>query len=234
MGMFEKILADWNIDISERQLSQFEKYYELLVSWNERINLTSITEKDDVFIKHFADSIVLMNHIDLTGKSLIDIGTGAGFPGVPLKIMCPGCSVVLADSLNKRISFLQDLISELELDDIIAIHGRAEELACDDNYREKFDVASSRAVANLSTLSEYCLPFVHIGGTFVSYKSGIVDDELSSAENAICILGGTVDRVEKFSIPYTDYERSLCFINKINSTDKKYPRRSGTPSKKPL
>ncbi len=234
MEMFEKILDDWNIDLSDRQKLQFEKYYELLVSWNEKINLTSITEKEDVFVKHFADSIALIRFMDLTGRSIIDIGTGAGFPGIPLKIMCPGCKVVLADSLNKRVSFLREMISELDLDDIIAIHGRAEELAFDDEYREKFDVASSRAVANLSTLSEYCLPFVHIGGTFVSYKSGIVDDELNCAGNAIGILGGAVDRVEKFSIPYTDYERSLCFINKINSTDKKYPRKAGTPSKKPL
>ena len=171
MEIFEKILSDWNIDISDRQRLQFDRYFEHLVSWNETINLTSITEMEDVFVKHFADSIALLNHMDLSGKTLIDVGTGAGFPGIPLKIVCPGCKVVLADSLNKRISFLREMIRVLDLDDIIAVHSRAEELGCNIEYREKFDVATSRAVSNLSTLSEYCLPFVHIGGTFVSYKS---------------------------------------------------------------
>lgn len=234
MGLFEKILSDWNIEITVRQSDQFDRYFELLVFWNEKINLTSITGKDDVFVKHFADSIAMLKYADMSGKSLIDIGTGAGFPGIPLKIMCPELNVVLADSLNKRITFLNEIINELELDDIIAIHGRAEDLANDNEYREKFDVVTSRAVANLSVLSEYCLPFVNTGGTFISYKSGNVDDELSSAGHAIEVLGGKVERVEKYSIPYTDYDRSLCFIKKINATDKKYPRKAGTALKKPL
>ncbi len=232
--MFEKILDDWNIDISDRQVSLFQQYFEFLIEWNERINLTSITKKEDVFIKHFADSIALLKFVDLSGLSIIDIGTGGGFPGVPLKIMCPECKVVLADSLSKRISFLQDLIKNLELDGIIAIHGRAEDLAREDDLREKFDIVTSRAVANLSTLSEYCLPFVEKDGLFVSYKSGNIDDEISDARNALGILGGNIEKVEKYTIPFTDYDRSLVFIRRIKSTDMKYPRKAGTPSKKPL
>ena len=234
MEKFKKILSDWNIDISEEQTELFERYYDLLVSWNEKTNLTSITGKEDVYIKHFADSISLLAKTDLSGKSLIDVGTGAGFPAVPIKIMCPDCKVVLADSLNKRILFLNELISELGLKDISAIHGRAEDLGSDKLYREKFDVAVSRAVANLSTLSEYCLPFVKKDGIFVSYKSGKVDDELNGVENAVSILGGSIKEVVKFSIPYTDYERSFVFIGKIKETGRKYPRKAGTPSKDPL
>ena len=234
MDIFLKILKEWHIDISDAQMEMFQRYYDLLVSWNEKINLTSVTEKQDVFIKHFADSIVLLKYMDLTGKRVLDIGTGAGFPGVPLKIMCPGCSLVLADSLNKRIRFLDELISELDLNDIMTVHGRAEDLAFNKNYREKFDIVTSRAVANLSTLSEYCIPFVNSSGMFISYKSGSADDEISGAGNAICILGGKLDKVEKFSIPFTEYDRSLCFVSKCNITDKRYPRKAGTPSKDPL
>ena len=234
MDIFEKILSEWNIDISDKQLELFERYYDLLVSWNDKINLTSLTEREDVFVKHFADSLAVLKYTDLSGRSLLDIGTGAGFPGVPLKIMCPECSITLADSLNKRIKFLDVLIGELDLQGISAVHGRAEDLAFDDRLREGFDVVTSRAVANLSTLSEYCLPFVNINGTFVSYKSGMVDEELSCAGNAIDTLGGKINRVEKYSIPFTEYDRSICFIDKIRSTDRKYPRKAGTPSKKPL
>lgn len=234
MDIFEKILSEWNIDISDKQLELFERYYDLLVSWNDKINLTSLTEKEDVFVKHFADSLAVLKYTDLSGRSLLDIGTGAGFPGVPLKIMCPECSITLADSLNKRIKFLDVLIGELDLQGISAVHGRAEDLAFDDRLREGFDVVTSRAVANLSTLSEYCLPFVNINGTFVSYKSGMIDEELLCAGNAIDTLGGKINRVEKYSVPFTEYDRSICFIDKIRSTDRKYPRKAGTPSKKPL
>ena len=234
MDIFLKILSEWNIRISDKQMDLFERYYKLLVSWNEKINLTAVTEKDDVFIKHFADSIALIRYADLSGKRILDIGTGAGFPGVPISIMCPGCSIVLADSLNKRIRFLDELVEDLELDDIITVHGRAEDLAFDKRFREGFDVVVSRAVANMSVLSEYCLPFVKPGGVFVSYKGASVDEELSDAKNAISVLCGTVDRVEKYSIPFTEYDRSLCFINKVACTDNKYPRKAGTPSKDPL
>lgn len=234
MDIFLKILSEWNIRISDKQMDLFERYYKLLVSWNEKINLTAVTEKDDVFIKHFADSVALIRYADLSGKRILDIGTGAGFPGVPISIMCPGCSIVLADSLNKRIRFLDELVEDLELDDIITVHGRAEDLAFDKRFREGFDFVVSRAVANMSVLSEYCLPFVKPGGVFVSYKGASVDEELSDAKNAISVLCGTVDRVEKYSIPFTEYDRSLCFINKVACTDNKYPRKAGTPSKDPL
>ena len=234
MDIFDKILSEWNIGLSDKQLKLFEMYDELLISWNEKINLTSLTDKEDVFVKHFADSIAVLKYKDLSGKSLLDVGTGAGFPGVPLKIVCPDCKITLADSLNKRIKFLDVLISELDLSGSTAVHGRAEDLASDECYRERFDVVTSRAVANLSTLSEYCLPFVNINGTFVSYKSGMVDDELSCADKAIVTLGGKLSRVEKYSIPFTEYDRSLCFIDKISYTDRKYPRKAGIPLKKPL
>ena len=234
MDIFLKILSEWNIDISDRQLDLFERYYNLLISWNEKINLTAVTDREDVFVKHFADSIAVVRFEDLSGKRILDIGTGAGFPGVPISIMCPDHSVVLADSLNKRIRFLDELVEVLELDDIITVHGRAEDLAFDKRFREGFDIVVSRAVANLAVLSEYCLPFVKPDGVFISYKSASVDQELSDSQNAISVLGGKVDRVEKYSIPFTEYDRSLCFINKISCTDNRYPRKAGTPSKDPL
>lgn len=234
MNDFLKILNEWNICINDHQAESLEKYYELLITWNSKINLTSITDRKEVYIKHFADCIALCRYVDPSDRSLIDIGTGAGFPGIVLKIMCPLCHIVLADSLGKRIGFLEEVIEKLDLSDIKTIHARAEDLARDDLYRERFDIVVSRAVANLAVLSEYCLPFVNKEGIFVSYKSGIVDDELSSADNAINILGGQFDKIEKFRIPFTEYDRSLVFIQKIRETDKKYPRKAGVPSRKPL
>lgn len=234
MSGFTDCLSQMNISISEEQLDLFERYYELLISWNEKINLTSITEKEDVYFKHFADSICVLKYMDLSDKKIIDIGTGGGFPGIPIKIMCPDAGVTLLDSLQKRIGFLNEVISDLGLSDIEAVHGRAEDIAFEDRFREKYDICVSRAVANLRTLSEYCLPFVNNSGFFISYKSGSIDEELTEAENAIKVLGGQTDRTEKFSIPGTDYERSLVFIKKIVRTDKKYPRKAGTPQRKPL
>ncbi len=234
MSGFTDCLSQMNISISEEQLDLFERYYELLISWNEKINLTSITEKEDVYFKHFADSICVLKYMDLSDKKIIDIGTGGGFPGIPIKIMCPDARVTLLDSLQKRIGFLNEVISDLGLSDIEAVHGRAEDIAFEDRFREKYDTCVSRAVANLRTLSEYCLPFVNNSGFFISYKSGSIDEELTEAGNAISILGGQTDRTEKFSIPGTDYERSLVFIKKIKATDKKYPRKAGTPQRKPL
>lgn len=234
MDSFIDCIAQLNIDISNEQLDLFERYYELLISWNEKINLTAITDKQDVYIKHFADSISVLKYIDLAKKSIIDIGTGGGFPGIPIKIMCPDSKILLLDSLAKRVGFLNEVISSLGLNDISAIHGRAEDIAFEDDHREKYDIAVSRAVANLSTLSEYCLPFVNINGVFISYKSGNIDDELSGADKAINVLGGKTGSVEKFILPGTDYDRSLVFINKVKKTEKKYPRKAGTPQKKPL
>lgn len=227
-------LKQLDIEISDKQLEQFNKYYELLILWNEKMNLTSITDKNEVIDKHFVDSIMLYKYSDISNSKIIDVGTGAGFPGIPLKIMCPSCKITLLDSLAKRLNFLNEVISELALEDIVTVHGRAEDCAHNVKYREKFDYATSRAVANLSTLSEYCLPFVREGGKFVPYKSGLIDEEINNAKKALYILGGNIIDVKKFSIPDTDFDRSLVYIEKTKKTPKSYPRKAGTPSKQPL
>ncbi len=234
MELLRKSLSEWNIDIDEKKLVLFNRYYDLLVSWNEKFNLTSVTQKDEVIIKHFVDSISLMKFIDISGKKMIDVGTGAGFPGIPLKIMVPDSDIVLMDSLNKRVNFLNEVIGDLGLEGINAVHFRAEDMANDIRYRETFDIATSRAVANLTTLSEYCLPFVNIGGVFISYKSINIDEEYVTAKHAIDILGGQSDRIEKFSLPLSGPERSLVFISKKKHTPKRFPRKAGTPLKDPL
>ncbi len=234
MDLLKKCLEKWNIDIDDDKVRKFTRYYELLIEWNKKINLTSIVEKDDVVVKHFVDSIALIRFTDLTDLSVIDVGTGAGFPGIPLKIMVPDCNIVLLDSLNKRIGFLQNVIEELGLEKIETVHGRAEDTAHVSEHREKYDIVLSRAVANLSTLSEYCLPFVKDGGIFVSYKSGNSEEEINGSDNALSKLGGIIERVEKFSLPGSDYDRSLVFVKKIKKTPSCYPRKAGTPSRKPL
>lgn len=234
MDLLKKCLDEQNIDISGSQIDQFREYYELLISWNRKINLTSIVEKEDVIIKHFTDSLSMLCFIDISDKRLLDIGTGAGFPGIPLKILRPDCSVVLLDSLKKRIGFLDTVINELGLEDIETVHGRAEDIAYDPGFRESFDFVVSRAVAGLNTLSEYSIPFVKNKGYFISYKSGNVDKEIVEADNALKILGGNIDRVERFTLPDSDYERSLVFIHKTGSVSDKYPRKAGVPLKKPL
>ncbi len=234
MDLLKNALSEWNIDISEKQTKSFSLYYELLIEWNEKINLTTIVEKDDVIIKHFVDSLALLQYVDLSDKNMIDIGTGAGFPGIPIKIMKPECKIVLLDSLNKRISFLDHVISELGLTDIKTLHGRAEDVANDPGHRESYDIVLSRAVANLSTLSEYDLPFAKTGGLFISYKSGNVDEEVEGSKRAVSKLGGCIDRIERFILPCSDNERSLIFIDKKNNTPSGFPRKAGTPGKKPL
>lgn len=232
---FRNILEQWQIPFSVKQLEQLTIYYEMLVDKNKVMNLTAITEFDDVLQKHFLDSIAVARYVDLTGNlSVIDLGTGAGFPGMPLKIMFPNLKMTLADSLNKRILFLDEVIDALGLDGITTVHGRAEDLAVNGNYREQFDYCVSRAVANLSTLSEYCLPFVKLGGSFISYKSGEIEEELSAAKKAIFLLGGKVKEVVPFQLDGTDISRSFVMIGKEKKTPKSYPRKSGTPSKKPL
>lgn len=243
INILNNYAKEYDLQFSDIQLEQFNKYFELLVSWNEKINLTSITEFNDVMIKHFIDcvSIVkgketkLVNDI-LEGKklSLIDVGCGAGFPSLPLKIAFPNLKVTMLDSLNKRINFLNEVISELGLKDIEAVHGRAEDYAKPDKLREKFDIAVSRAVANLSTLSEYCLPYVKVGGIFVAYKSEIAKEELDPGMTAVSALGGKVEKIYEFTLPTTDYYRSLCVVNKIKPTSKKFPRKAGLPSKEPI
>lgn len=232
---FRNILEKWKIPFSGIQQEQLSIYYEMLVEKNKVMNLTAITEFEDVLEKHFLDSIAVACYVNLTDQlSLIDLGTGAGFPGMPLKIMFPNLKFTLADSLNKRIVFLNEVIGELKLEGITTIHGRAEDLASDKNYRERYDYCVSRAVANLSTLSEYCLPFVKVGGTFISYKSGEIEEELTAAKKAIFLLGGQMSKVIPFQLEGTDISRSFVMIEKVKKTSRAYPRKSGIPSKKPL
>ena len=221
------------IELTDSQLNAFETYYDMLIDRNKVMNLTAITEFDEVMDKHFLDSVYLFRSIKLEADyKLIDIGTGAGFPGIPLKIVFPELKITLLDSLNKRVGFLNDLIEELNLNNIEAIHGRAEDIARNKAYRASYDIAVSRAVANLSTLSEYCLPFVKIGGKFVSYKSGDCADEVDNAKAAIHLLGGKINKIDEFS--YSNNSRSFIVIDKVMNTSSKYPRKAGLPSKKPL
>lgn len=231
----KKIAEKTGIELNERQLYAFEKYYEMLIEKNKVMNLTAITEREEVINKHFIDSLSCKDIIDLEKvKDVIDVGTGGGFPGIPLKIAFPHLSIVLMDSLNKRVSFLNEVIKELGLMDIVAIHDRAEDMARNPQYREKFDLCVSRAVANLATLSEYCLPFVKNEGSFVSYKSGKADEEIKEGEKAIEILGGKIETIKNFYLPDTDMERVLIAIRKVKNTPEKYPRKAGTATKSPL
>jgi 16S rRNA (guanine527-N7)-methyltransferase len=220
---------------TKEQIEQLIQYYDYMIKINQSLNLTRIVEFEEVTVKHFLDSAALCNFISLEQpQKLLDLGTGAGFPGIPLKILFPQLKITLVDSLKKRIHFLDDVISLLQLDGICAVHARAEELAQLPDFREQFDLCTSRAVANLSTLSEYCVPFVKVGGQFISYKSGEVEEELNQAKGAIKKLGGTISRVEHFSLPESELQRTFVFIEKIKRTEKKFPRKAGTPSKVPL
>lgn len=233
--IFENKLNALGIILTDTQKEQFDKFYELLVEWNKVMNLTGITDYEEVNEKHFVDSVSLVKAIDIKKvDTVIDIGTGAGFPGIPLKIAFPHLKVVLLDSLNKRINFLNAVINELGLKDIKTIHGRAEDYAKQAEHREQFDICVSRAVANLSTLSEYCIPYVKVDGMFIPYKSGEIDEEVQQAKKAIHILGGELEEVIKFQLPDTEINRSFVKISKVQNTQKKYPRKAGLPAKEPL
>ena len=230
---FKQGLVNLKLELNEKQIEQFLKYYEMLIEKNKVMNLTAITEYDEVIEKHFLDSISLCQVYDLSKPvKILDMGTGAGFPGIPLKIAFPEVEITLADSLNKRIKFLDEVVAELGLEKVTTVHARAEELARNKDHRESYDLVVSRAVANLSTLGEYCIPFVKMGGSFVSYKSGEVDEEVNAAGKAIKILGGQIKDVYKFDL--SDQKRSFVTIEKIKTTPKTYPRKAGTPSKEPL
>lgn len=234
---FEQILKEYlkeiKIELTKEQIEQFYKYMELLLEWNEKINLTAITEPKEVILKHFVDSLTIVKYIE-NGTSLVDMGTGAGFPGIPLKILRPDIKITLVDSLNKRINFLNEVISNLKLKNIETIHSRAEEFGKNKKYRESFDIATSRAVANFSTLSEYLIPLVTKNGKVIYMKGSDVKEELEEAKNAIKILGGKIEEQEDFYLPKSDIKRNIIIVKKVEKTPSRYPRKPGTPSKEPI
>lgn len=237
MIQLQKQAQEIGIILTEKQIAQFQTYYDRLIETNKVMNLTAITELEEVISKHFIDSLLLIQaYPDIAGQKLkvLDLGTGAGFPGIPLKIAFPSLQITLMDSLNKRVKFLKSVIDELKLCDIEAVHGRAEEAARNTTYREQFDLCVSRAVANLATLSEYTLPFVKIGGICIPYKAAGVEEEVDTAKKAIQILGGKLTTVKKVALPETEIERSFILIDKVKKTPKTYPRKPGTASKEPI
>ena len=235
MSEIKEVFDKMHIELPDGALELLNRYYEMLIDTNKVMNLTTITEYSEVVIKHFADSAAIGCITDMNGNiDVIDVGTGAGFPGIVLKIVYPQLSVVLLDSLNKRVNFLKNVITELGLTGISAIHGRAEDIARNKDYREKFDLCVSRAVANMSSLSEYCLPFVKVGGRFIPYKADGCDEEVKTASKAVNILGGKIQKIESYVIPDTDICRKFVVIDKLRNTSAKYPRKAGLPTKEPL
>lgn len=222
-----------NIEITQEQAQQFYKYMQLLLEWNEKMNLTAITEPEEVILKHFIDSITIKQYMD-KAETVLDIGTGAGFPGIPLKILGKNKEFTLLDSLNKRIIFLQTVIDELKLSNIQAIHGRAEEFIKQKNKSEGYDIVVSRAVARLNVLLEYMLPFVKIGGKCICMKAFDIEEELNAAKKAIEILGGQIEKIDTITLPNSDIQRKIIIIKKVKNTPSKYPRKAGTPAKEPI
>lgn len=231
--LMDNYLKELDIELSDLQLNQFYRYMNLLIEWNKVMNLTGITDPEEIIIKHFIDSLTVLDKIDKR-DSIIDVGTGAGFPGIPIKIAFPETKVVLLDSLNKRIKFLNEVIEQLQLDNIETIHGRAEDYGKDKKHREKYDIAIARAVAPLNILLEYLMPFTKVKGKVLCMKASNSEEEIKNSSNAIKILGGELVNTEEFCIPTTDIKRRIIQVNKVKETNKKYPRKAGTPSKEPL
>ena len=238
LKIFYKGLEELGIELSKEQIDQFIKYYEMLVEKNKVMNLTAITEFNEVIVKHFIDSLALVKVVDKddlsNGISIIDIGTGAGFPGIPLKIAFPNINITLLDSLNKRINFLKEVSDELGFEGIDFIHGRSEDFGRNPQFREKFDICVSRAVANLATLSEFCVPFVKVGGSFISYKAGDCGEEVKESMKAVEKMGGKIINQLEYMVPTSDLNRVLLFIEKEKATPKSFPRKAGTPAKEPI
>lgn len=231
--LMKENLTELKIELSDEQLEQFYDYMNVLIEWNKFMNLTGITEPEEVITKHFIDSLTVLDKVD-KNASVIDVGTGAGFPGIPIKIAFPETKVVLLDSLNKRIKFLNEVIKKLKLKEIETIHGRAEEYGRNKNHREKYDIAIARAVAPLNVLLEYLMPFVKVSGKCLCMKGSSSEEEIKNSKNAVKILGGNLIKTEEFCIPNTDMKRKIVQVNKISEINNKYPRKSGTPSKEPL
>lgn len=230
-------LSKHNFEVTDKQKQQFKLYFKMLIEVNEHVNLTRITEEDEVYLKHFYDSITPLftfGAVFKDGATLCDVGAGAGFPSIPLKILKPGLKVTIVDSLQKRLNFLKDLISELGLTDVELVHGRAEDVGQNKLYRERFDIVTARAVARMSVLSEYCLPLVKKGGYFVALKGPKAEDELDDGKKALEVLGGKLIKDEELTLPASEEERTLVLVQKVKSTPKKYPRQAGTPRRKPI
>lgn len=232
-GKFEKYLTILNINLTNEQVLKFYKYMNLLLEWNEKVNLTAITNPEEIILKHFVDSLTIGKYIN-KGESLVDVGTGAGFPGIPIKIYRDDINVTLVDSLNKRVKVLNIFIEELMLERIEAIHSRAEEFGRNSKYREKFDVSTSRAVANLATLSEYLIPLIKQQGKSICMKGSEIEEELNNSKKAIDVLGGKILKVDEFTLPNSDIKRNIIIIKKQGKTPSKYPRKPGTPAKEPI
>lgn len=223
-----------NLKIDDNQIDEFLKYKQLLLEWNEKINLTAITDDKEIILKHFVDCLTVCKFIDFNNKTFIDVGTGAGFPALPIKIFCKSSAPTLLDSLNKRINFLKTVCDELNLQNITYVHSRAEDAGQDIAFREKYDFCVSRAVANLSVLAEFDLPFVKVGGYFIALKGPLLDNEIIDANKAITTLGGTIEKIETIKIPFTDIQHKLVFIKKLRQTPKQYPRKAGKVSRNPI
>ena len=237
LSEFEKIFMEEaqkiNIELDKNQIEKFYKYMDLLIEWNEKINLTAITNRKDILVKHFIDSLTIQRYLG-DAVNIIDVGTGAGFPGIPIKIVNPNLKVVLVDSLNKRINFLQEVIKQLNLDNIEVIHARAEDLGQNKKYRETFDIVTSRAVANMSVLSEYLLPLARVNGKCICMKGSDIEEELENSKYAINLLGGKIEKVDKFELSNERIGRNIIIVKKLKNTPNSYPRKAGTPAKKPL